>query len=112
MIILGYQGVGLVRPGRRDVIPHLLDILHYPSCAWREMGNVVRFLSEEEGFWDIYRATTAEVLTRGNLAPDAHLAALLRHRKPDRETKCLNMKDVPQSPRLPLMFFSATQSFP
>ena len=38
-----------------------------------------RFLSEGEGFWDVYRATTAEVPTRGNLVPDAHLAALLRH---------------------------------
>jgi toxin-antitoxin system PIN domain toxin len=38
-----------------------------------------RVLSEEEGFWDAYRATTAEVPTRGNLVPDAHLAALLRH---------------------------------
>ena len=38
----------------------------------------VRFLSEEEGFWNAYRTTTAEVPTRGNLVPDAHLAALLR----------------------------------
>lgn len=38
-----------------------------------------RFLSEGEGFWDVYRATTAEVPTRGNLVPDAHLAALLRY---------------------------------
>jgi toxin-antitoxin system PIN domain toxin len=38
-----------------------------------------RFLSEEEGFWDVYRATAAEVPTRGNLVPDAHLAALLRY---------------------------------
>jgi toxin-antitoxin system PIN domain toxin len=37
-----------------------------------------RFLSEEEGFWDVYRATTEEVPVRGNLVPDAHLAALLR----------------------------------
>lgn len=37
-----------------------------------------RFLSEEEGFWSVYRTTTAEVPTRGNLVPDAHLAALLR----------------------------------
>jgi hypothetical protein len=36
-------------------------------------------LSEEEGFWEVYRATTAEVATRGNLVPDVHLAALLRH---------------------------------
>ena len=37
-----------------------------------------RFLAEEEGFWSIYRKLTAEVPTRGNLVPDAHLAALLR----------------------------------
>lgn len=37
-----------------------------------------RFLTEEEGFWSIYREVTAEVPTRGNLVPDAHLAALLR----------------------------------
>ena len=38
----------------------------------------VRFLSEDEEFWEVYRATTADVPTRGNLVPDAHLAALLR----------------------------------
>ena len=38
----------------------------------------IRFLSEEEGFWDIYRELTAGVPTRGNLVPDAHLAAILR----------------------------------
>jgi hypothetical protein len=38
----------------------------------------VRFLSEDEEFWAVYRATTADVPTRGNLVPDAHLAALLR----------------------------------
>ncbi len=38
-----------------------------------------RFLSEGDGFWDVYRTVTSEVPTRGNLVPDAHLAALLRH---------------------------------
>lgn len=38
----------------------------------------VRVLAEEEGFWSIYRRLTAEVPTRGNLVPNAHLAALLR----------------------------------
>lgn len=38
----------------------------------------MRFLSEEEGFWVIYRAVAAEVLSRVNLVPDAHLAAILR----------------------------------
>ncbi len=36
-----------------------------------------RVLSEEEGFWDRYREVTRPVPTRGNLVPDAHLAALL-----------------------------------
>ena len=38
----------------------------------------VRVLSEEDGFWAIYREVADEVPTRGNLVPDAHLAALLR----------------------------------
>ena len=36
-----------------------------------------RAIGEEEGFWDRYREVTREVPTRGNLVPDAHLAALL-----------------------------------
>jgi predicted nucleic acid-binding protein len=38
----------------------------------------VRLLSEEEGFWEVYREVAGEVPVRGNLVPDAHLAALLR----------------------------------
>ncbi len=38
----------------------------------------VRLISEEEGFWDIYREVSAEIPIRGNLVPDAHLAAILR----------------------------------
>jgi predicted nucleic acid-binding protein len=38
----------------------------------------VRLLAEEEGFWEVYREVTDEVPVRGNLVPDAHLAALLR----------------------------------
>ncbi len=37
-----------------------------------------RLLSEEEGFLGIYKEITRDVPTRGNLVPDAHLAALLR----------------------------------
>jgi toxin-antitoxin system PIN domain toxin len=33
---------------------------------------------EGEGFWDVYRATTAGLVVRGNLVPDAHLVALMR----------------------------------
>ncbi len=50
------------------------------------LGNVesllrlprVRTLSEGEGFLEIYREVTARFPVRGNLVPDAHLAALLR----------------------------------
>jgi uncharacterized protein len=37
-----------------------------------------RFLAEDNGFWEVYRELTAKVPTRGNLVPDAHLAAILR----------------------------------
>jgi uncharacterized protein len=37
----------------------------------------VRAPAEQDGFWDIY-GTTADEQTRGNHAPDAHLAALMR----------------------------------
>jgi hypothetical protein len=35
-------------------------------------------LSENEGFLEIYREVTSDFPVRGNLVPDAHLAALLR----------------------------------
>jgi toxin-antitoxin system PIN domain toxin len=49
------------------------------------LGNVesllslprLRTLSEGEGFLEIYREVTARFPVRGNLVPDAHLAALL-----------------------------------
>lgn len=37
-----------------------------------------RCLAEEDGFWETWRATTGAESVRGNLVPDAHLAALLR----------------------------------
>jgi hypothetical protein len=39
--------------------------------------NRVRVLSEEKGFLQIYRQVTENFAVRGNLVPDAHLAALL-----------------------------------
>ena len=38
----------------------------------------VRVISEEEGFWTVYREIASDAPTRGNRVPDAHLAALLR----------------------------------
>ena len=37
----------------------------------------VRVISEQEDFWPIYRRLSGERPVRGNLVPDAHLAALL-----------------------------------
>jgi toxin-antitoxin system PIN domain toxin len=62
-------------------------VFDHPLSPEEAMANIetllnvpyARLLSEEEGFWEAYRATTAEIPTRGNLVPDAHLAALLRH---------------------------------
>jgi toxin-antitoxin system PIN domain toxin len=36
-----------------------------------------RLLGEEEGFWVAYRRVTQGLSVRGNLVPDAHVAALL-----------------------------------
>ena len=38
----------------------------------------VRLLAEEPGFLDVYREVTGAFPVRGNLVPDAHLAALLK----------------------------------
>lgn len=37
-----------------------------------------RVISEREDFWAVYRQVTADIPTRGNLVPDAHLATVLR----------------------------------
>jgi toxin-antitoxin system PIN domain toxin len=37
-----------------------------------------RVISERDGFWGVYRDVTRSVPARGNLVPDAHLAAVLR----------------------------------
>jgi uncharacterized protein len=69
-----------------------LRISTHPSIFSRPLppadalGNVasllslprVRVLSEGEGFLEIYREVTRHFPVRGNLVPDAHLAALLR----------------------------------
>jgi uncharacterized protein len=62
-------------------------VFHQPLSPDEAMANIetllhlphARFLSEEEGFWGIYRAISSELPVRGNLVPDAHLAALLRY---------------------------------
>lgn len=45
------------------------SLLSLPHC---------RVVGEQEGFWDVYREVVREAPARGNLVPDAHLAAVLR----------------------------------
>jgi len=63
--------------------PGVFDRPLSPDQAMRNVERLldvphVRVLSEDEGFWTVYREVTADVPTRGNLVSDAHLAALLR----------------------------------
>jgi len=61
-------------------------IFTQPLTPQAAMGNVealmglphCRVIGEQAGFWAVYRQVTGDVPTRGNLVPDAHLAAILR----------------------------------
>lgn len=61
-------------------------IFKAPLTPGQALGNVegllaqprVRMLAEESGFLEVYRHVTAGLVARGNLVPDAHLAALLK----------------------------------
>ena len=61
-----------------------------------------RVIGEEDGFWETYRKTTADVPTRGNLGPDGHLASILAgngvtavctHDRDFRKFSFLNVRD-------------------
>jgi toxin-antitoxin system PIN domain toxin len=54
-----------------------------PTRAWGNVQNLlslprVRVITEEPGFAGDYLNMTSEVIVRGNLVPDAHLATILR----------------------------------
>ncbi len=60
-------------------------IFRHPLTPAEAVANVgalidlphVRTVSEGDGFLDAYRRITTDVVVRGNLVPDAHLAAIL-----------------------------------
>ena len=61
-----------------------------------------RTIGEGEAFWNTYRKVTADVPTRGNLVPDAHLASILAdhgvttictHDRDFRKFSFLNVRD-------------------
>ena len=62
------------------------SIFSKPLSPREALGNVeailalprVRLITEEDGFMAIYKEITAKFPVRGNLVPDAHLAALFR----------------------------------
>lgn len=61
-------------------------IFAQPLSHAEAMGNVealmalphCRVIGEQDGFWRTYSAIASDVPTRGNLVPDAHLAAVLK----------------------------------
>jgi toxin-antitoxin system PIN domain toxin len=61
-------------------------ILRAPLTARQAEQNIdallavphCRTLSEQEGFWSVYRECTKGLAVRGNAVPDAYLAALLK----------------------------------
>jgi toxin-antitoxin system PIN domain toxin len=60
-------------------------IFSSPLAPDEALGNVtallalpqVRTVAEQDGFLDVYRHVTANLVVRGNLVPDAQLAAIL-----------------------------------
>ena len=61
------------------------SIFAHPLSPDEALGNIekllllprVRIVTEQEGFLTIYKNVTSRLPVRGNLVPDAHLAALL-----------------------------------
>lgn len=54
-----------------------------PERAAANVGALIdlphtRLLSEEDGFWEVYREVTRGLTVRGKLVADAHLVAVLR----------------------------------
>ena len=62
------------------------QIFATPPPPTEAQGNIdrllalphVRCVSETEGFWPLYTQIAKEVPARGNLVPDAHIAAILK----------------------------------
>ncbi len=62
------------------------QIFAVPLSPAEAQGNIdrllamphVRCVSEAEGFWPLYTQIAQEVPARGNLVPDAHIAAILK----------------------------------
>ena len=63
--------------------PRVFDAPMTPRAAFDNVAALMRLprcrvVTEPEGFLDVCRGVAVDVTARGNLVPDAHLAALLR----------------------------------
>lgn len=68
---------------RMSTHPRLFSAPLSPAEAMQNVDQLLalphaRTLSEEEGFWEVYREVTHGAAVRGSLVPDAHLAAILK----------------------------------
>jgi toxin-antitoxin system PIN domain toxin len=68
---------------RMSTHPRIFSAPLTPDAAFGNIQGLaelphVRLLAEEDGFLDVYRDVTGAFPVRGNLVPDAHLAALLK----------------------------------
>lgn len=68
---------------RMSTHPRIFSAPLTPDAAFGNIQSLaqlphVRLLAEEDGFLDVYRDVTGAFPVRGNLVPDAHLAALLK----------------------------------
>ncbi len=61
----------------------------------------VRTVGESDGYWSAYRQTSDDLLPRGNLVPDAHLATILRQHGIN--TICTHDRDFRRFPFLRLI---------
>ncbi len=74
-VIMAYQRIAT----HPSVFSKPLD----PSQAWENIRGLLalpraRIVTEEPGFAEDYAAVTADIVVRGNLVPDAHIATILR----------------------------------
>jgi uncharacterized protein len=74
-VLMGYLRLATHPAIFQQPLPH--------AAAARNVDSLLRLpharvLTEDDRFWPAYRALTDSTPTRGNLVPDAHLAALMR----------------------------------
>ena len=75
LVLMGYQRV--------VTHPTIFKEPLTPCEAWRNITSLlslprVRIIGETESFAHDYEAVTKDILVKGNLVPDAHIATILR----------------------------------